>query len=51
MLGQQERGGLDHGGDSGEPDHVQARLLGPGLSQSTFVLSSNQARVCGDYDF
>jgi hypothetical protein len=49
-VGATGAGGIDHGGDSGEPDHVQARLLGPGLSQSTFVLSSNQARVCGDYD-
>jgi hypothetical protein len=40
-------GGRDHGG---EPDHVQARLRGPGLSQSTFVLSSNRARVWGDDD-
>jgi hypothetical protein len=38
-------GGRDHGG---EPDHVPARLRGPGLSQSTFVLSSNRARVWGN---
>jgi hypothetical protein len=31
-------GGCDNGG---EPEHVPARLRGPGLSQSTFILSSN----------
>ena len=40
-------GGRDHGG---EPDHVPARLRGPGLSLNTFVLSSNRARVWGDDD-
>jgi hypothetical protein len=41
-LGQPGLGGRD---SSGEPDHIPAKLLGPGMSQNTFVLSSNRARV------
>jgi hypothetical protein len=40
-------GQRDHGG---EPDHIPARLLCPGLRQNTFVLSLNRSRVCGDDD-
>jgi hypothetical protein len=46
-VGVTRAGGHDHGG---EPDHVPARLRGPGLSRNTFVLSSNRARVWGDDD-
>jgi hypothetical protein len=46
-VGVTRAGGRDHGG---EPDHVPARLRGPGLSRNTFVLSSNRARVWGDDD-